>query len=167
MMKRNPKSEIRNSKQIRNPNIDLGFGFRICFEFRISAFGFRIFLIVALPIAGAVAAIENATILQQQGPVTLSVRAKVERAQIDLRLADSLLLTITVEGTAQLEVKRSAIQASEVIKIRGRQAPVITEHKDGQRWQQTFHLEPLVPGNHSVQLEPLEYQEKPGEWKTV
>src|SRR5262249_8390126 len=110
---------------------------------------------------------ENTTILQQHGPVTLSVRAKVERDQIDLRLADSLLLIITVDGSAQLEVKPCAIQASEVIKIRGRQAPAITEHKGGLRWEQTFHLEPLVPGNHSVQLEPLEYREKPGEWKRV
>jgi len=169
MMNRNPNIEIRNPKQIRKSKCqtEVYFDIRISNLFRISTFGFQIFLLVALPIAGAVAAIETTTILQQQSPVTLSVRAKVERGQIDLRLADSLILIITVDGSAQLEVKPSAIQASEVIKIRGRQAPAITEHKEGRRWQQTFHLEPLVPGDHSVQLQPLEYREKPGEWKTV
>lgn len=126
------------------------------------------FIILAVVISGTAAAIETATILQQQGPAALSALAKVEGGQVNLRLADSLRLILTVEGSGNLNVKPAAIQASEAIKMRGRSTPTITANgKDRLRWQQTFHLEPLVPGSHAVQLEPLEYREKPGEWTTV
>lgn len=112
--------------------------------------------------------VAESTVLQQQGPATLSVRAKVERGQVSMRLADSLLLTLTIDGSSELEVTPASLQASEVIKVRGQPAPLIMPNgKDRLRWQQTFHLEPLVPGNHAIQIEPLEYREKPGEWKKV
>src|SRR5260370_9384086 len=127
------------------------------------------FLLAFGGLVGRVAAsIETATILQQKGPAALSVQAKVERGQVDIRLADSIRLTLTVDGSAQLQVKPGAIQPSEAIKVRKRSAPEITAAgKDRRHWQQTFQLEPLVPGNHTVQLDPLEYREKPGNWTTV
>jgi hypothetical protein len=113
-------------------------------------------------------AVVESTILQEQGQATLSVRAKVERGQVDMRLADSLLLILTVDGSDKLEVKPTAVQTSEAIKVRGRPAPAITANgKDRLRWQQTFHLEPLVPGNHLVQFNVLEYREKPGDWRKI
>ena len=116
----------------------------------------------------ALSAVVESTILQKQRPATLSVRSKVERGQVELRLADSLHLILTVDGSDNLEVKPTAVQASEAIKVRGRPAPAMMANgKDRLRWQQTFQLEPLVPGNHVVQLNPLEYREKPGDWQRI
>jgi hypothetical protein len=124
--------------------------------------------LLALISIAAGAPSETATVLQQQGPATLSALAKVEGGQVNLRLADSLRLLLTVDGSDNLEVKPTAIQASEVIKTRGRLTPVIAANgKNRLRWQQHFHLDLLVPGNHAIQFEPFAYREKPGEWKTV
>jgi hypothetical protein len=168
MMKPNSKIEIRNPKPIRSSKCQADFEIRISNLFRISKFGFRIFLIVALPIACAAAAIETATVLQQQGPASLSVRAKVERGQVAIRLTDSLPLTLTVEGSDALKVKPSTIKASEAIKVRSRSAPLLSAAgKDRLRWHQTFLLEPLVPGNHTIQVDSLEYRDQPGNWTSV
>ncbi len=109
------------------------------------------------------------SVLQRQGPVSLSTTAAVANGMVELRLSELLLLTVRLEGQAPVAVAEPlrivphpAWQSRPVAKS-------VVPGPDPERggWQQTLVLEPLLPGAQDLQLEPLRWRQGQGPWQTV
>jgi hypothetical protein len=110
-------------------------------------------------------AAELPTIRQQQGPLELTVTAQGRDGRVEMSLSDSLQVTITVTGPADVEIKPpAALTTSQAWKVPSRpvepgfQAP---------GWRQTFVVYPQAPGQQVLQIEPFQYRDKGGAWSTV
>jgi hypothetical protein len=113
---------------------------------------------------------------QRQGPATLRIRAeKIEGGQVEIRLSDALPVTVSVEGTASLEVQPARTLVLSPDWEMGRTSKVEkTTLPDGRmRWQQTFRLKPTKAGELTLPLAPLPYRESTGDnwhdltWKAI
>jgi hypothetical protein len=109
---------------------------------------------------------------QKQGPAAVRLQAeKVESGQVEMRLSDTLPLTLSVEGKATLEAE--AVQPftpSKDWQIRRQDSPRREPLPDGRvRWRQTFILMPLKPGDLALPLAPLRFREDAdvGRWQEV
>ncbi len=125
------------------------------------------FLIALLP--GALSAQEANQVIQKQGPATLTIEARVDKGRAEIALAAVVPLTLALEGGPGLEVEvPKKFVATDVWHLRPQGPPQTSgAAADRQRWQQSFLLDPLVPGEVELRLEPLRFRENQGEWQTV
>jgi hypothetical protein len=112
------------------------------------------------------------TYVQKQGPAsaTLTVE-KNEKNQPQIRLSHVLEVLLQVEGAEPLEVEPvKKLTASDGWHLDPKTVAKPSTRFSGNgrmSWEQTFSLEPLKPGELVLQMEPLRYREKSGDWKTV
>jgi hypothetical protein len=99
----------------------------------------------------------------------LSLSVPEHKGVVEIRLSDVLEVTLTVDGRADLEVKAPrALTTAENWKVESPTAPiVISLERDRHRWRQLFLLYPLAPGRQVLDVQPLLYRERRGEWTTV
>jgi hypothetical protein len=99
---------------------------------------------------------------QRQGQATVRIRAaKVEAGQVETRLSDPLLVILSVEGQASLEVEPvRTLTPSPNWQVSRRWPTEQVPLPSGRvRWQQTFQLDPLKPGDVPLTLTPLRFRE--------
>jgi hypothetical protein len=119
-----------------------------------------------------VAASEPAAATQQQGPARLVVEgAGFQGKTLELSLSGVLRLRFLVEGPSALEVTiPTAITSTDGWKVRQPPQPPERLLLEGGRvrWQQTFLLDPVTPGDTSLLLSPLRYRMKASDpWETA
>jgi hypothetical protein len=96
------------------------------------------------------------------------VVARVELNRMEVSLADTLTVVVSVEGPAPLAVEPIAtLTMSSLWQVRSTSPQ--TKPLDGgrERWQQTFHLEPLQLMEEPLQLTPLRVGEHTLAWKPI
>jgi len=115
-------------------------------------------------LASAAAAAEKAVIEQKSGPALLRFEApKNEAGQVEIRLSDELILTLSVGGPASLEVAPvQELTPSKDWQVRNKSDPHTTA-VDGEqmRWEQSFTLVPIKPGDLPLPLANLRYRLTP------
>ncbi len=109
---------------------------------------------------------------QKQGKATVKIQAeKIEDGRVEIRLSDELVLSLSVDGLPSLEVQPiQAITASKDWSVRRNSKPeTVAVSQSRMRWQQTFHLAPLKPGDIPLSLTPLRFREEPNadKWEEV
>jgi hypothetical protein len=121
-------------------------------------------------LAPATASLPASFYEQRQGPASLSFQAdRVENHLVEIRLARTLLVTITLEGSASLVVEPIAkITVSPGWTLRPSQQAGTTDLGSGQvRWQQVFPVVPAVaatagePRWLDLQVGPLRFRRQP------
>jgi len=114
--------------------------------------------------APAAPAAEKGVIEQKSGPALLRIEApKTEAGQVEIRLSDELSLTLSVVGPASLEVAQvQELTPSKDWQLRNKSEPQNTPVDGNQvRWEQSFTLVPLKPGDLPLQLANLRYRFAP------
>lgn len=108
-------------------------------------------------------------LLQQQGPVSLATAAAVDNGVIQLQLSGQLLLTVCLDSSEPVALETPVQMAPHAAwRTRAAVKPILEDTGPGPgRWRQTLVLEPLLPGRHSLQLEPLRWRQGTGPWQTV
>jgi hypothetical protein len=110
------------------------------------------------------------TLTQEQKKATLTLSApKIQNGKLEIALSDEIILTLTVKGTAPLEVKSGdRVVAGNLWQVTEVSAPRITSATGGtQIWEQVLRIEPMQPGPHKLQFAPLEYSEQGGPEQSV
>jgi hypothetical protein len=126
------------------------------------------FLWLAVPcclvLAGPLCAAE---VVQKVKQATLTLAAKkIDQGTLQIGLSDEIILRLTVEGDASLEVK----QGSRVIPGPAWQVNYVqtrTPTETDLRWEQVLRIEPMVPGEHKLQFTLLEYRVQEEDWVQV
>ena len=107
---RNPKAEARTNNECRSPNSSAGrsrhsgFGFRVCFGFRCSGFGFATF--VALLLAGCGKHPNSTDPTSAAARPTVTVRTEVIQLR-KLPLTEEVLGTVRPKQAVEIEAKIS------------------------------------------------------------
>ena len=116
-----------------------------------------------------------AIVFQTNGPASLSVDTPQDKdGSFKIQLADTLKITVIVDGSAALTVKPPAkITKSPGWRLVKASEPTLTDHgKDSKRWQQDYTFEPLAPKLLSLQVEPFEMSDEKSaarrvDWKPI
>lgn len=131
---------------------------------RTSSVGLGLWACLALDCAAQTG---SSLLEQRSGAAALRVSAVVDKDTVVLALADLLTVVIEIDGGATLDVEAPAVW------IKGpwlaRPAPRAAQQEPGSKnlWKQILLVEPVQPGVHSLQMEPLRYREQGGEWRTA
>jgi MYXO-CTERM domain-containing protein len=96
------------------------------------------------------------TVWEKNGPATVVVDAPVANGSVTLTLADVLTVTVRVDGPKTLEVNPpEPITKSAGWRLIEASPVAAAVDLEGRHWRQSFILEPLAPGELSLQIEPL------------
>lgn len=111
----------------------------------------------------------DAVLEQRQGPATLLLTApKIVKNTVALRLSDTLRLTLRVEGKGTPEVAMNAAEDGKAWHLEQLAAPRQFSEADGKsRWQASWLVQPLQPGQHRLQPPTLKYRLTQGDWQEV
>jgi hypothetical protein len=108
-----------------------------------------------------------AEVLQTQGPAKLRAGLSFENGRATLAFTDQITLIIEVDGDETLQVKSPKEWVAEPWRA-SRVGPVRETRGEGRLgWSRTIWVEPLAPGEHVLQLEPLQIRERGGDWRTI
>jgi hypothetical protein len=127
---------------------------------------FEAALAVLLASAAGVRGDEPA-LLERVGPASLRGNVTMEKGAVVMAFTDVLTLTIEVQGDANLDVRPPEpwIKGPWLARPAG---PAQRQQEGAQvRWSQALQVDPLAPGERSLQLEPLRYLDAKGDWQTV
>lgn len=109
------------------------------------------------------------TVVQHSGRAILTVRAPQKDGIAAIALADTVEVTLQIEGLKGLDVSAAdPISTSPGWRLhRASPAQIMELAKGGVRWRQSFVFEPLGPGTLTLQIEPLRYREGKGGFSTL
>jgi hypothetical protein len=99
---------------------------------------------------------------QKHGPAVLRLLAeKIDGGKVEIRLSDSIPLTLIVEGGPALEVQPiERLLATSDWQVADESKPEITSLPRGRvHWQQSYRLQPRKPGDVPLVLSPLRFRE--------
>ena len=130
---------------------------------RISSIG----LTLALVLTAAAVCADEPIVLERAGPATLRGTVTTEQGAVVMAFTDVLTLTIEVEGAAGLDVRPPENWVKGPWQVRPKGPAQHIEQGKQVRWSQTLQVEPLAPGETSLQLEPLRFLDAKGDWQTV
>lgn len=120
-------------------------------------------LLFAMPLA-----VDAEELVQQVGPARLSTNAVRDDQQWATKFSDLLLFTVRVESESGLEVEAPSVWTqSPGWRVRVQQAGATKTLGERATWEETFRLDPLVPGTHPVHLDAVRYRIGKGTWHTV
>jgi hypothetical protein len=115
---------------------------------------------------------ESSAYVQMKGKARATIEGGTARGgAVELPLSGTLRVTLAVEGESSLEVGSiQTVSSGEGWTVhQPLAAPARTPFGTGRtRWQQTYTVEPVKPGDIPLPLPPLRFRETPGaEWQTV
>ncbi len=99
-----------------------------------------------------------AVVFQTNGSASLLVDAPRDKDGFKIQLADTLKITVVVEGRPALTVKPPVkLTKSAGWRLIQASPPTLSEQgQAGKRWQQDYFFEPLAPKTLALQIEPFE-----------
>ena len=125
-------------------------------------------IVLAGFLVSRIARAEEPSVVQRDGAATLAVTATLEKNVIVLPITDEVTLLITVDGSADLEVRPPDEWTKAPWRARPAGQPIRKQDGNRVHWSQTLLVEPLAPGESSLSVAPLKYRDAAdGEWRTA
>lgn len=128
-----------------------------------------VFVFSAPSALGQSAGLQSKGLVQERGPATLAIAAKLKHGHVELSLSDTLEASWTVAGgkSVQVELPAKLTRSAGWEVLRAEAPQTISSENGRQIWQMKFVLAPALTGEQALLIEPLRFRIDEGALETA